>query len=742
MSQNGRDPRDQDVRRTGEHRYLSRGPAGSRRRGDPDRRSLSVPFGSDRVGADFPSASSDSERLGVIRIVVVAPGQDLIGGPSAMAVETTAALALLGDPVELLRAQDVGDIEAIVGDPSIDLVLFDRLETAESADMLSAIPSGGPPTIVVVDGDSEAAALEAFRAGASDCVHFGPEYERILPVVLLEQVRRWRVDRQRRVSEQRIRWLEDLYAAIVSEMPAGLVVIDSDGLIVTENPEFGRLFPPRLDEAAEASELIDARVPIEILEAVRDLGRAEENERGEGAGHPLVRVENEESTARAYEIRHQRLDDRGRGLLMISDVTESEWLSERLEALRRDTRDIIENINSALIVVDLDGRITFSNPAAERILGGETSDLGGRQIEDWFGSSSDRANPIEECLVSGTRSRGAETLLQRGDGQWIPVGVSCSPRLDAMGRSHGVVAVFQDLSEIKELELQVRQTEKMASIGQLAAGVAHEVNNPMGFIHANLHQMTEYLTDLGGYFDATARLQKAALEGDLDAVRAAAEDVAKVSREIDLDFVRSDFEKALLESGEGAERIRHIVKDLRDFSRPDLPARSPADINQAVDSTANIVHTMMKHTVVIEKNYCDLPKIEAYPMQLKQVFMNLLVNAHQAIEARGEGEPGVIRIETERIEDQVVVRISDTGVGIPDLDRLRIFEPFFTTKPVGAGTGLGLSTSFNIVERHGGRIVVESEVGHGTLFEIWLPISAPKLDENVIFSDDFESTLS
>jgi signal transduction histidine kinase len=216
---------------------------------------------------------------------------------------------------------------------------------------------------------------------------------------------------------------------------------------------------------------------------------------------------------------------------------------------------------------------------------------------------------------------------------------------------------------------------------------------------------------------------QAIAEGDLEVIRAAAADVEAVSREVDLDYVRSDFEKALLESNEGAERIRHIVKDLRDFSRMDLPARSSADITQAIDSTVNIVRTMMKHSIYLEKDYQDLPEIEAYPMQLKQVFMNLLVNAYQAIEARGESEPGVIRIETAHVGDEVMIRIADTGIGIPTPDLDRIFEPFFTTKPVGAGTGLGLSTSFSIIERHGGRLLVESEPGRGTTFEVWLPVA-------------------
>jgi signal transduction histidine kinase len=170
------------------------------------------------------------------------------------------------------------------------------------------------------------------------------------------------------------------------------------------------------------------------------------------------------------------------------------------------------------------------------------------------------------------------------------------------------------------------------------------------------------------------------------------------------------------------------MRDLRDFSRPDLPARSLADVNQALDSTANIVWAMMTHKVDLEKQYGVLPEIDAYPMQLKQVFMNLLLNGYQAIEARDDENPGVIRVETERDADEIVIRIGDSGVGIDPAVQARIFEPFFTTKPVGAGTGLGLSTSYAIIERHGGRIGVTSVVGHGTTFEVRLPIREPKHD--------------
>ncbi len=671
--------------------------------------------------------------IGIIRVVViVSPPRGASSpdeGPPPMSVETTAALARLGDPVEILRADSPEALHALAEDPSVDLVLLDRVERGEAEDWLGSIPSMGPPAVVVVSDGGDEAALAAFRAGASDCVRFGPDYESVLPVVLLEQVRRWRTHRQRRVAEQRIRWLEDLYAGIVSELPMGLAVVDGDGLVVALNHEFERLFPSRVEGGEPAAELLEARLPAELVEAVV-AARAAEPSPGEAESGPppaahLVRVEDREGDPRAFELRRRRLDE-GREVLLISDVSESEWLSERLESLQRDTRGIIENINSALLVVEPTGHIGFANPAAERILGGPCEELEGREIADWFGHDGAGSSPIEECLESGARSRGAETLLRLPDGHWIPVGVSCSPRIDAAGRPSGVVAVFQDLSEIKELELQVRQSEKMASIGQLAAGVAHEVNNPMGFIHANLNQMSEYLGDLGRHFDATARLQQAVAEGDLETIRAASEDVSAIGREIDLDYVRGDFDKALRESIEGAERIRHIVRDLRDFSRPDLPARTLSDVNQALDSTANIVFAMMKHGVELEKDYADLPEIDAYPMQLKQVFMNLLVNAYQAIEASPDEGTGVIRIETEADGEEVVVRVVDSGVGIEPAVQSRIFDPFFTTKPVGAGTGLGLSTSYNIIERHGGRILVRSQPGRGTTFEVRLPIREPK----------------
>jgi two-component system NtrC family sensor kinase len=291
------------------------------------------------------------------------------------------------------------------------------------------------------------------------------------------------------------------------------------------------------------------------------------------------------------------------------------------------------------------------------------------------------------------------------------------------------VAIFQDLTEIKELQRQVLQQEKMASIGQLAAGIAHEINNPVGFIHANLAQMAEYLADLSGFLDMVGELQQALSSGVESEVKRASAALEETASRIDVDYVRKDFGNALRESLEGSERIRHIVSDLRQFSHRGGVETTLADINQCVDSTANIVWTMMKHSVELEKDYQDLPLLRCHPMQIEQVFMNLLVNAYQSIEealADSPEEIGTIGIATRERDGGIEVRITDTGSGISAGDLQRIFDPFYTTKEVGVGTGLGLSTSYGIVKQHGGEIEVSSEPGRGSCFAVWLPLGSDK----------------
>jgi signal transduction histidine kinase len=276
-------------------------------------------------------------------------------------------------------------------------------------------------------------------------------------------------------------------------------------------------------------------------------------------------------------------------------------------------------------------------------------------------------------------------------------------------------ATMQRMNEmLEETQDQLVQSEKMASIGQIAAGVAHEINNPIGFVLSNLGTLDSYLASLFGLLEAYIASDRPASvqqQASLDRVRALRENV-------NFDFLRGDIVALLAESRDGILRVKHIVQDLKDFSRGGADeVWETVNVHDALDRTLNIVRNEVKYKARIETHYGSLPDIECLPSRLHQVFLNLIVNAGQAIEASG-----TIAISTGASGNEIWIRFEDTGCGIPKQHLNRIFEPFFTTKPVGEGTGLGLSVSYSIVRRHGGSIDVESEVGRGSRFTIRLPL--------------------
>lgn len=268
------------------------------------------------------------------------------------------------------------------------------------------------------------------------------------------------------------------------------------------------------------------------------------------------------------------------------------------------------------------------------------------------------------------------------------------------------------VGKLEEAHNQLLQSEKMASIGQLAAGVAHEINNPIGYVSSNLQSLGSYVYDLLRVVDAATAAEMA--PGDRSALDA-------LCREVDLDYLRKDLAAMLAESREGIDRVRHIVQDLKDFSHADETSFAWADLHRGLDSTLNIVANELKYRADVIREYGDLPQVECVASQLNQVFMNLLVNAAQAMPTDKRGR---ITVRTTCIDDkQIAVEIADDASGIPPEILKRIFDPFFTTKPVGKGTGLGLSLSYGIVQKHHGSISVTSTVGEGTCFRIELPIS-------------------
>jgi signal transduction histidine kinase len=388
-----------------------------------------------------------------------------------------------------------------------------------------------------------------------------------------------------------------------------------------------------------------------------------------------------------------------------------------------DLHAFLEMIEEGVVLLDARRRPVYANPAARRfasriaapgpdlldparllaLLPPEALDL--PASARWSGDARDPDGPLVMwARIYPWREEGEGSLMMLRDVSEIRA------RQDELKRRHAELQ--QTYARLAGTQEQLLQSEKMASIGQLAAGIAHEINNPIGYVHSNLTSLREYARGLleliAAYDEALQSTDPAAARAAIDAQR----------QRIDYDFVSSDLPQLLSESREGIERVRKIVQDLKDFShvgRDD--AWRKADLHKGLESTLNIVWNDLKYKAKVVKEYGELPLVECLPSELNQVFMNLLLNAGQAI-----GDRGVITLRTGASADEAWVSIGDSGPGIPEDVLPKIFDPFFTTKPVGQGTGLGLSISYSIVAKHHGRIEVASPPGGGAVFTVVLPV--------------------
>ena len=278
-------------------------------------------------------------------------------------------------------------------------------------------------------------------------------------------------------------------------------------------------------------------------------------------------------------------------------------------------------------------------------------------------------------------------------------------------KNRELLALNARLSQAQE---QLVQSEKLASIGQLAAGVAHEINNPIGFIHSNFRSLKLYMEQMFTALAAFEEAESAITDG------ATRDKLRQTREETELEFLKTDIPALMGECEEGLARVRKIVHDLKDFSHVDHSMEWQwADIHRGIDSTLNIINSEIKYKADVAKQYGDVPEIQCLPSQLNQVIMNLVINAAHAMEARR----GTITLRTGREGAHVWIEVEDQGCGIPKENLQRIFDPFFTTKPIGKGTGLGLSLSYGIVQRHGGAITVQSIPAKGSIFRVVLPIT-------------------
>ena len=333
--------------------------------------------------------------------------------------------------------------------------------------------------------------------------------------------------------------------------------------------------------------------------------------------------------------------------------------------------------------------------------------------------------PLQCWTVAGTRCKGkvqgkfaqklsncmaCEFYQEAADDPVVRIGIQFGHMMHIIEKKNSELQSAYD--ELKATQSQFVQQEKMASIGQLAAGVAHEINNPIGFVTSNLGTLQKYLARVAEFLK---------VQGEIfprDEADERTKRLAESRRQLKIEPILEDLPSLVAESLDGVERVRKIVQNLKSFSRVDQFEHSMADINQCLDDTLNIVWNELKYKCTVKKDYGDLPMTRCYPQQLNQVFMNLLVNAAHAIEGQGE-----IVITTRASKTEITVAIADSGSGIPPESLGRIFEPFYTTKEVGKGTGLGLSIVYDLVtKKHGGRIEVTSELGKGTTFVVTLPV--------------------
>ena len=406
------------------------------------------------------------------------------------------------------------------------------------------------------------------------------------------------------------------------------------------------------------------------------------------------------------------------------DITERVKAQKALQESEKQNRMLIESMRDGLWMLDRNGILTFVNNSLCQMLGYSREELIGQNVHKFHEKESKEETEKRIKRRKQGISESYEMNYHNKEGKIIPTIVSAKPIFDSTGQFEGCIAVITDISGIKQaeqerkiIESQLRQSEKMASIGQLAAGVAHEINNPAGFVSSNLNTLSIYFKDynklINEYHNLLNQLmQNEQITGYADQIQ----NIKAMEDSMDIDFLVDDISNLIQESREGTDRIKKIVQDLKDFAHPGEDKPKYADINKCIESTLNIVWNEIKYKAQVIKDFSTLPEIMCYPQQLNQVFANLFINAAQAIEEEGE-----IKVKTSSNNGNIEVIISDTGTGISKENISKVFDPFFTTKEVGKGTGLGLNVAYNIIKKHKGEIKVTSKEGHGTSFAIVFP---------------------
>ena len=416
-------------------------------------------------------------------------------------------------------------------------------------------------------------------------------------------------------------------------------------------------------------------------------------------------------------------------------------VEEELKVSEEKFRAIASTANDAIIIVDNDCKVSYWNPGAEAIFEYTNQEAIDRQLHKLIVPERDRDDyqkrfswMIKTINTVGERRIGGRThnrICIRKNGKEFPIEFSNSAVL--IKDQWHIVEIIRDISERKQLEIQLMQSQKMEAIGTLASGIAHEINTPTQFIGDNITFFNDVFGDIIDLLLKFRGLIEKIRNGQLTEDQI--EEIEKAIERADLDYLREEIPNAIQQSLDGIQRVTSIVRAMRDFAHPGPEEKTPLDINNAINSTITVARNEWKYVADVETDFDKtLPLVPCIAGEFNQIILNMIVNsAHAIADVVGDGSEGKgkIRITTGRDGDSVVIRISDTGSGIPEAIRNRIFDPFFTTKEVGKGTGQGLSIAHSvIVDKHGGKIDFETEEGKGTTFIIQLPLDEQQTEAN------------
>jgi PAS domain S-box-containing protein len=546
--------------------------------------------------------------------------------------------------------------------------------------------------------------------------------------VMRDITERKRQEEARSRVERELRESQAFYHSLVESLPLNILRKDLDGRFTFGNQRYCAELKRPLEGLIGKTDF--DFFPQELARKYR-----EDDRRVLETGNPLETVEEHHlpdgGKLFVQVIKTPVYDERGKAIgiqVIFWDVTARRRSEEALAQSERRYRQLTEATLDAIILADQAGHIEMFNPAAERLFGYHAAEVTGQPLTRLMPPAYKERHEAGLRRYVQTRlphivGQTVELVARHKDGTEFPVELALSAfDLGAASGSTRLqfLGAVRDLTERNRMREVLLQNEKLASIGLLSAGVAHEINNPLAFIANNMAVLERDCRGLLALIDVYETAGPHLVETNADlAARAAA-----LAEEIDLPYIRANLGRLLARSRAGLDRVTKIIHSLRGLARTDLPQIQEAALPDLVEMSLDIIRGRLKRAgVIVEQSYDPEPRLRCVPTQISQVIFNLLLNAVQAIEAAERGSNGKIGVAVRRQPGHFSIEVSDNGCGIPPENLPRLYDPFFTTKEVGEGTGLGLSICHNIVSAHGGDIQVTSTPGQGTTFRVLLPLN-------------------